>query len=260
MAVVFLTCFLGSTHSEPDPGFVGVNGAKENRLQHTVKHLVSDPGFLGLEPTLDSLNLKEPLRPLEPVRTLRELRSDGMLVLQGGRDIALRGVVFDSTGTLANSGLFQSLQAMVKGKQARLLFEKETRDPRGNLSAYVYLSDRTLLNEQVLRYGFGRLDTSVDLSPQYRHRLSVAERFAREKQVGIWAPSSGAAPIHAPSKTLHPKLSKPRGGLFGVQGWTSTLDWAKRSGKNQPAGKRLFPRDRNQPSDSTDPGADPESN
>jgi len=142
--------------------------------------------------------------------------------------VALRGIVFGASGTLATTPLFQTLQARIKDKQARLLFEREARDPRGNLSAYVYLSDRTLLNEEVLRLGFGRLDTSVDLSPQYHRRLKKAEEFARESRVGIWA---GLPPEkqNAPSKTPYQKLSKPRGSLFGVPRWSSTFDREKRS-------------------------------
>lgn len=252
LGTLFLIGFAFPVLSEPDPGFVGTQGLKTNRLGQSVRHLVSDPAFLEEKASLEALRNPEPLRPIEPVRTIRSLNDDGVVILQGGRAIALRGLVFDASSELKARPEFSWLQKELEGKQARLLFERETHDADGRLSPYVYLSDGTLLNELFLKMGFARLDTRADLSPQYRRRLEKAEAFARGDR-----PDSEAGPSppgnHAPAKTLAPELPQHRGGLLGVSARTSTVDREKRTRQNQPPRKHLLSGDRDQLPNPTGP-------
>lgn len=252
LGTLFLIGFAFPVLSEPDPGFVGTQGLKTNRLGQSVRHLVSDPAFLEEKASLEALRSPEPLRPIEPVRTIRGLNDDGVVILQGGRSIALRGLVFNVSSELKARPEFSRFQKELVGKQARLLFERETHDVEGRLSPYVYLSDGALLNELFLKMGFARLDTRADLSPQYRRRLEKAEAFAGGSRSG-----SGTTPSppgnHAPAKTFDSKLPQHRGSLLGVSARTSTVDREKRTGQNQPPRKHLLPGDGDQLPNPTGP-------
>lgn len=69
----------------------------------------------------------------------------------------------------------------------RLRFDRRRLNPDGILEAYVY-SEATFLNAEVIRQGLASEQTHpADAGPMVRE-LKQAEREARSRAIGIWAP------------------------------------------------------------------------
>jgi micrococcal nuclease len=71
-----------------------------------------------------------------------------------------------------------------EGKKVRLEFGQERFDKYDRLLAYVYLPDGTLLNEEIIRQGYGHAFTKFPF--KYRKKFRELEREAREKRRGLW--------------------------------------------------------------------------
>jgi micrococcal nuclease len=76
------------------------------------------------------------------------------------------------------------LRNLVEGRYVRLEFESVRRDRYGRTLAYVFLSDGTLVNEEIIRCGYGFAYTR---SP-FKHveRFRRLERKAHESGAGLW--------------------------------------------------------------------------
>ena len=73
---------------------------------------------------------------------------------------------------------------MIDGKEARFEFEKQKRDRYGRLLAYVYLSDGTFLNAEIIKQGYGFAYTRFPF--KYKEEFRRYEREARENRKGLW--------------------------------------------------------------------------
>lgn len=73
---------------------------------------------------------------------------------------------------------------MIDGKEARFEFEKQRRDRYGRLLAYVYLSDGTFLNAEIIKQGYGFAYTRFPF--KYMEEFRRYEREARERRKGLW--------------------------------------------------------------------------
>lgn len=78
-------------------------------------------------------------------------------------------------------------RSLVEGKQVRLEFDQERRDRYGRTLAYVYLPDGTLVNEVIIREGYGFAYTRFPYKRMERFRS--LEREAREQGRGLWGAS-----------------------------------------------------------------------
>jgi micrococcal nuclease len=76
-------------------------------------------------------------------------------------------------------------RSLAEGKQVRLEFDHERRDTYGRTLAYVYLPDGSLLNETIIREGYGFAYTRFPY--QRMERFRELERQAREQGRGLWA-------------------------------------------------------------------------
>ena len=74
---------------------------------------------------------------------------------------------------------------VVEGRTVRLSFDRERKDKYGRVLAYVYVDDK-LLNESILRAGWGRSLTQFPYSTLMKKRMIAAEQAAREAGRGIW--------------------------------------------------------------------------
>jgi micrococcal nuclease len=75
-------------------------------------------------------------------------------------------------------------RTLVEGKQVRLEFDQERRDRYGRTLAYVYLPDGTLLNEVIIREGYGFAYTRFPY--QRMEHFRSLEKEAREQGRGLW--------------------------------------------------------------------------
>ena len=74
---------------------------------------------------------------------------------------------------------------LAEGKTVRLEFDRETVDTYGRTLAYVYLPDRTLLNGEIIRQGYGHAYTRFPF--RFEREFVALEREARGAGRGLWA-------------------------------------------------------------------------
>lgn len=74
---------------------------------------------------------------------------------------------------------------IAEGQEVRLEFDVQSRDRYGRLLAYVYLSDGTFLNEEIIRSGYAY---PMTIPPNVRHAQNFRSLFeqARAKHLGLW--------------------------------------------------------------------------
>ncbi len=82
-----------------------------------------------------------------------------------------------------------------KGDQVGLEFDVKKMEPAkggkpARLLAYVYLPDGRMLNEEIVKAGYGQIYT-VPPNVKYVERFRKAEREAREGKRGLWALKRG---------------------------------------------------------------------
>jgi len=75
-------------------------------------------------------------------------------------------------------------QRMVEGKEVRLEFDWQKRDKYGRLLAYVYLTDGTFLNAEIIKQGYGFAYTRFPF--KYLEEFRRYEKEARENGMGLW--------------------------------------------------------------------------
>ena len=75
---------------------------------------------------------------------------------------------------------------LIEGKTARLEFDVEHYDKYGRLLAYVYLSDGTFVNAELLRQGYAQLLT-IPPNVKYVDLFKKLQQEAREANRGLWA-------------------------------------------------------------------------
>ncbi len=113
------------------------------------------------------------------------------IVLDGGERVRLIGVdtpeTVDPRRPVQRFGKEASAftRRTVEGKPVRLEYDEDTRDTYGRTLAYVYLSDGTLLNAEIIRQGYGFAYTRFPF--RYQAQFVRLEREAREGGRGLWA-------------------------------------------------------------------------
>ncbi len=280
-----LVTLLGTAIAEPDPGRVDAFGRRINHEDKSIQYIRADPQAASPETKVSPLLPPTQLRAIEAMRTIRNISPDGTLILKNGHKMSLLGCtqapIDGSILEIKRKALNQELE----GKVVRLVFDEETHNADGDMAAYAFLPDGTLLNEVMLREGLYKLDTQATLSSQY------ALRFEKAAEMGLKARSKAAvkakakatpeskakatalAEALAAAKTKpgtkvkiknnevtaahSPKLPKYHRGLAGIPpGSTATLR-TKRTGQDKPSGSTLFSGDRDKPPRSRKPRADP---
>ena len=76
-------------------------------------------------------------------------------------------------------------RGLVEGKRVRLEYDDEARDQYNRTLAYVYLTDGTFLNAEIIRQGYGFAYTRFPC--RHQHAFVALEREAREQGRGLWA-------------------------------------------------------------------------
>ena len=71
-----------------------------------------------------------------------------------------------------------------EGKRVRLEFDQERYDKYDRLLAYVFLPDGTMLNEEIIRQGYGHAFTKFPF--KYSKKFRKLEREARMGKRGLW--------------------------------------------------------------------------
>ncbi|MFQ5428782.1 MAG: thermonuclease family protein [Phycisphaerae bacterium] len=75
-------------------------------------------------------------------------------------------------------------EELVRGKELRLRFDKQTRDRKGRLLAYAFV-DNTFVNETLVREGLAYVRLTKK-TLRFAEKLLAAQREAREERRGLW--------------------------------------------------------------------------
>ncbi len=91
----------------------------------------------------------------------------------------------------------------LSGWKVELEFDVEKRDKYGRLLAYLWTTDKRLINLEILKDGYAVLFT---FPPNIKHvdELRKGERLAREKDIGIWG-KAGLKEMPIEYKKRHPR-------------------------------------------------------
>jgi len=125
----------------------------------------------------------------EIYKVKRVIDGDTLLLINGER-VRLIGVDTPETKHPQKRVQYYGREAylftkqMVGGKEARFEFERQKRDRYGRLLAYVYLSDETFLNAELIKQGYGFAYTRFPF--KYMEEFRRYEREARENRKGLW--------------------------------------------------------------------------
>ncbi len=76
---------------------------------------------------------------------------------------------------------------LAERQRVRLIFGHERQDKYGRTLAFVYLADGRLLNEEIIRQGYGHAYTRHPFAADLMVRFRDAEREARTAHRGLWS-------------------------------------------------------------------------
>jgi endonuclease YncB( thermonuclease family) len=119
-----------------------------------------------------------------PYRVQR-IEEDGSLVLDGGIPLRLIGIAFGTSGKESPGAAVDFLRNHTVDRELFLEFDRERRDRRGRILAYVTV-DGLLLNEELIRAGLARIDVGVLLNTSMASRFRRAQEEAHLAERGIW--------------------------------------------------------------------------
>jgi len=144
----------------------------------------------------------------EKAKVVRIVDGDTLVVKLGNRSERVRLTGIDTPESRKNSKAKRDaarsgrdLSAIVSmGKQASafvksvvsrgdtvtLEYDVDRRDRYGRILAYVYLSDGRMLNELIVRSGYGSVMTYPP-NVKYSDKFKKAYRHARQNNLGLWA-------------------------------------------------------------------------
>ena len=98
-------------------------------------------------------------------------------------------------------------KGLLEGKQVRLEYDQERTDRYGRTLAYVYLTDGTFVNAEIIRRGYGHAYTRFP----FRHMEAFRqfEREARNNRRGLWGDVVGGSNSNA---SASPQARRSAGG------------------------------------------------
>src|SRR4030043_1802256 len=122
----------------------------------------------------------------------RVIDGDTIVVTIGGQEEKVRLIGVDTPETVHpekpveyfGKEASEFTKRIVEGKEVRLEFDWQERDKYGRLLAYVYLSDGTFLNAEIIKQGYGFAFTKYPF--KYLEEFRKYEREARQKGRGLW--------------------------------------------------------------------------
>ena len=113
-------------------------------------------------------------RPLKVIKVVE----GNALVLNNGKKVNLIGV---DTSTKAET----FIRKVIEGKEVKLKYDRQKVDRDGQILAYVYLLDGTLLNAELVKQGYARIDKRLPF--RYIEEFKRYEKEAKENKRGIWS-------------------------------------------------------------------------
>lgn len=168
---------------------------------------------IGTPPTAESSQLTAVPTPVSGVLVTRVIDGD-TIELETGQTVRYIGVdtpetvhpdkgveCFGREAAAANRGL-------VEGQRVTLEKDVSETDQYGRLLRYVYVGDE-MVNDYLVRNGFANASTwPPDI--KYQGRFQAAEQYARDNQIGLWAPDACTDDSNASGEKF-PTVPSPTG-------------------------------------------------
>lgn len=144
----------------------------------------------------------------DDARVMRVVSGDTIeVVIKGiGFTIGYLGVDAPDLATARTKSECYSAQALaanrklVVGQTVRVERDVSDFDPTGRLWRYVYLPDGRMVNEELLKGGYGRL-SGVTPDRRYQQRMAASEQTAQAVKKGLWG---SCTPILPATATIRP--------------------------------------------------------
>ncbi len=167
-----------------------------NKVNRADKDLVSEGGVAGetYSPTFnhETFDTGPPSQIIDEERLVLVVKViDGdTLEVEGGKRIGYIGIDTPETVDPRKPVECFGRQAsnknrkLVEGKRVRLEKDISKKDKYGRLLRYIWVGD-TLVNEVLVKEGYAYA-SSYPPDVKYQDRLNVAQKFAREGNIGLW--------------------------------------------------------------------------
>ena len=107
-----------------------------------------------------------------------QVMEDNQLTLNGGKKVSLIGID-------PHNQALGSIRELVEGKEVKLHYDQMITDTSGYLRAYLYLTDGTFINAEVIKRGYARVDTNFPF--KYSSEFTRHQLNAQKEEKGIWA-------------------------------------------------------------------------
>ncbi|MFC1564553.1 thermonuclease family protein [candidate division KSB1 bacterium] len=122
-----------------------------------------------------------------PVR-VDEVKSIGIIEIRDGQEVILNGIDYtmpsDSLRMMHFRRGLEFVRSQIEKQEVSLQFDLIRRDEFGRLRAYVVLNSGLMLNMEVIRRGYCKVDRSRPVI--YLNDFIEAENQAKENRLGIW--------------------------------------------------------------------------
>lgn len=145
----------------------------------------------------------QPAETGKPVwRTVVRVVDGDTIILDGGERIRLIGVDTPETVHPRKPVEYYGKEASaftkrtVEGKRVWLEYDQERTDRYGRTLAYVHMEDGRVLNEEIVRQGYGHAYTKYPF--KYMERYREFARQARQSGAGLWGGGSSPASARPP--------------------------------------------------------------
>lgn len=123
---------------------------------------------------------------------IRVIDGDTIVVQLNGQEEKVRLIGVDTPETVHPSKPVEYFgkeasrftRQMVEGKQVTLEYDWQRRDKYRRLLAYVFLENQAMLNEEIIKQGFGFAYTRFPF--KYMEKFRGLEKEARENNRGLW--------------------------------------------------------------------------
>lgn len=192
------------TKSAEEQGRVDV---KNNELPPTDTALIGPQNQLATDTNTTETKPAQPVSPPTQSSTHQYTYYSVVSVVDGdtikinisGTTTTLRLIGMDTPETLDPRKPVQCFGKEASNKAKELLSGKKVRiekdstqgelDKYGRTLAYVYREDGLFYNEHMIKTGYAH-EYTYNLPYKYQVELKAAEKYARENQLGLWAPTT----------------------------------------------------------------------
>ena len=130
-----------------------------------------------------------------PYEVIRVIDGDTIAVEIQGKERNIRLIGVDSPESVADENYKENTvegkeaslytRDMLEGQKVYLEYDKEHYDSYGRKLCYVYLGDKTMFNELLVKEGYARVMT-VEPNHMHESRFIAAEEKAKKEGKGFW--------------------------------------------------------------------------